>query len=187
MFETTAWNTGICFTYFFLIVGFFLSILISGGDVRIHIQQPESTYFYILFLRILCFEKFSSDFMAFLSDCPSRFPRSGRSPCISSLYCAAKVQRGYKRSSRVSRTSRISYCSSPSQTTSWFLFQVGSTLISDAFREETVDRLNTILMENISAKDVTALLIGATIFMNLDVWISHNLPRILFIDARKGP
>lgn len=64
---------------------------------------------------------------------------------------------------------------------------MGSTLISDAFREETVDRLNTILMENISAKDVTALLIGATIFMNLDVWISHNLPRILFIDARKGP
>ncbi|KAL5961072.1 Coatomer subunit epsilon [Taenia solium] len=36
-------------------------------------------------------------------------------------------------------------------------------------KEEIVDKLNAILMENISAKDATALLIGATIFMNLDM------------------
>ncbi|VDM34640.1 unnamed protein product [Hydatigera taeniaeformis] len=36
-------------------------------------------------------------------------------------------------------------------------------------KDEVVDKLNAILMEDIPAKDATALTIGATIFMNLDM------------------
>ncbi|KAH9283744.1 Coatomer subunit epsilon [Echinococcus granulosus] len=45
-----------------------------------------------------------------------------------------------------------------------------SKQLSGAYtKEEIVDKLNAMLMENISAKDPTALLIGATIFMNLNM------------------